>query len=727
MASEQEPCPSDAGEFSPVFQAELAAIRARREKLQHASERLEDASKVIEPSSRLPLVGLALSGGGIRSASFSLGVLQVLAKEKVLSSFDYLSTVSGGGYIGTSLNWFLRHGEFGPDGDKFPYGTSDPGDPGPAVPNEGPAPLDYLRSHGKFLSPGGGIGPAAGFMVLLRGIVLNVVVWLPLVALPFYFMNVWLGERAQTVVFVLALLLLGLLAVAFVVYSLLARSNIMAPGRRYECRRGFEQYSPILLLVALACFALAGTQTLAAYVANVGLPSAVAGIALGYAAIRSSTGPLLRALPQPVIASLASLFLLFGFVSIAASVAIRVPEVFSSCHALVVLGATFVAVFVGWFANINYVSLHRFYRDRLMEAFLPNLKRPRRPREVGPATEADGEGLDPDAREASESGPMGAAPYHLINTNVVQVGAKCPRLRLRGGDSFVLAPKYSGSAATGWFETSDLEPRMRLATAMAISGAAVNPHTASGDITIMRGWLFAVLMSLLNLRLGYWITNPGRAESTGGKDGTKGRAASAKGPVNLLTAAWYTLLGRYHETSRYLELTDGGHFENLGLYELIRRRVSTIVVCDGGQDGTYDFTDLQVAFRLIAADFGVRLEFDRVNRLETMIPDDADGFRYPTRDSRVARRGFIVGKIIYGNGQPDGRLLYLKPTMISTLGLRTKGYKGANPDFPNQTTADQFFDEDQFEAYRELGYRIAESTFDLPHAKDFWEAVRAAT
>lgn len=720
MAEEQDSRETASGPdpFSKVFQAELDAIRARRANVGLGGDELRERDV---PASDLPLVGLALSGGGIRSASFSLGVLQVLAKKNVLSRVDYLSTVSGGGYIGTSLNWYLRHRGFGLGAKDFPYGTTDPGDPEPPVPQVGAAPLAYLRSHGKFLAPGGGIGPASGFMVLLRGIVLNVAVWLPLLVLPFYLVNVWFGAR-RSLFLVPAAVLLALLAASFIGYSLLARSDIVTSTRSYRLRRRFEQYSPVVLLIALASGAFAGTQMLAEIAGKVGLPSALVGIAAGFAAVRSSTGKLLQALPLPVIASIASLLLLFGFVSFAAFGAVRVEKFFPSCHGFVVIGAALGAAFIGWFSNINYVSLHRFYRDRLMEAFLPNLNPPRQPDDVGPATEADSADIDPPAEAARESPQANTAPYHLINTNVVLVGAKNPRLRLRGGDSFVLAPKYSGSKATGWFKTSDLDPRMRLATAMAISGAAVNPHTASGDITIMRGWLISMLMSLLNLRLGYWITNP-RGE---GATANTNAADVAKGPVNLLIAAWYTVLGRYHEQSRYLELTDGGHFENLALYELIRRRVRTIIVCDGGQDGSYDFTDLQVAFRLIAADFGARIEFDEDNRLEKIIPESVEGVRYPTRDPRIAQRGFVVGKIIYGEKQKDGRLIYLKPTMIPTLGLRTKGYKGANPEFPNQTTADQFFDEDQFEAYRELGYRIAESTFDSPDAGDFWEALRTA-
>jgi hypothetical protein len=103
------------------------------------------------------LIGLALSGGGIRSATFSLGVLQALARHDVLKYIDYISTVSGGGYIGSGLTWWLagKTGSketYGVDGATFPYGVADP-----ARPDEHPTPtLTHLRNNASYLVPGGG-------------------------------------------------------------------------------------------------------------------------------------------------------------------------------------------------------------------------------------------------------------------------------------------------------------------------------------------------------------------------------------------------------------------------------------------------------------------------------------------------------------------------------------------------------------------------------------------
>ena len=129
------------------------------------------------------LIGLALSGGGIRSATFSLGVLQALARHDVLKYIDYISTVSGGGYIGLGLTWWLagKTGSketYGVDQATFPYGVADPGGP-----EKNPTPiLTHLRKNASYLVPGGGINYLSGLAILIRAVLLNLLVWLPIAA-----------------------------------------------------------------------------------------------------------------------------------------------------------------------------------------------------------------------------------------------------------------------------------------------------------------------------------------------------------------------------------------------------------------------------------------------------------------------------------------------------------------------------------------------------------------
>src|SRR5882757_3203947 len=154
-----------------------------------------------------PLLGLALSGGGIRSASIALGVMQALAAAGKLKKFDYLSTVSGGGYIGSSLTWFTsrpwtingRSEQFGTgDGTRnvpvFPFGTRGPVTPPPHPLGTPELLLRYLSHHANYLEPTKGLSivhPLKGINILaavavvLRGIVVNLFIWVTLMAFIF--------------------------------------------------------------------------------------------------------------------------------------------------------------------------------------------------------------------------------------------------------------------------------------------------------------------------------------------------------------------------------------------------------------------------------------------------------------------------------------------------------------------------------------------------------------
>jgi len=228
---------------------------------------------------------------------------------------------------------------------------------------------------------------------------------------------------------------------------------------------------------------------------------------------------------------------------------------------------------------------------------------------------------------------------------------------------------------------------MNLATAFAISGAAVDPNTYA-----TRSRPLTFLMTLFNVRLGYWINNP--------------RYRLTLGPLSRPRWYWYLLremFGRgLTEKAMQVHLSDGGHFENLGVYELIRRRCRYMIVCDAGADPTYRFGDLARAIELVRTDFGAAVELN----VEEIRPHGDDG---------ISLKAFARGKVYYNDGS-EGRILYIKASRINALPEDVKGYARAHADFPHESTADQFFDEAQFEAYRELGYRIGRRVFE-PQAK----------
>ncbi|MBF0304808.1 MAG: hypothetical protein HQL41_04045 [Alphaproteobacteria bacterium] len=129
---------------------------------------------------------------------------------------------------------------------------------------------------------------------------------------------------------------------------------------------------------------------------------------------------------------------------------------------------------------------------------------------------------------------------------------------------------------------------------------------------------------------------------------------------------------------------------------MFRRKLDLIVVSDAGCDPNFSFADLGNAIEKARVDFGIQVTFD--TPLADLVSDA----------STMARRGFAVATILYPNQKP-GRLVYLKPTVTTGLPADLYAYRAANAAFPHQSTADQFFDEAQFEAYRELGYQLGKA------------------
>jgi hypothetical protein len=272
------------------------------------------------------------------------------------------------------------------------------------------------------------------------------------------------------------------------------------------------------------------------------------------------------------------------------------------------------------------------------------------------------------------------------------------KCRIRGGDSFVLAPCYCGSAATQWYETATTPAfsELSLPTAMAASGAAVNPAAANAGVGPERNWLFATLMSLLNIRLGYWLRNP------------KHHNRFARSPNHFFPGVTGTL-DRLSLGSSFLQIADGGDFENLGVYELLRRGVETIVVCDGTADPVPAFSDLQNLVTRAEADFGVTIEFASPP-LGVLMPSAPKQPQFPL-SVLFAKEPFVAGDIHYANGVV-GKLFYIKPAIFDELQFSLLGFKGAFPEFPNDNTVNQFFSEARFEAYRELGFACASRMLD---------------
>ena len=680
-------------------------------------------------------IGLAISGGGIRSATFALGLLQALAKADVLKFFDYMSTVSGGGYIGGSLTWMLRNFDgnpkYGLAPSNFPFGTAKPRDRW--NPQHWQGILRYLREHGQYLTPGGGITFLSGLAVALRGILLNLIVWFPILTAIFVIVIPFAGWFVGAGVVAFAVFV-----AACVIYSLGTKvRRKWWPFRitRYALRRFFEIWikwplllSAFLLVVGTLPFVVQyfSENDLKNWLLSSASLSFVAGVAGAFSRFSNSKGPKLG-----IVAPLAAALFLYGFAVLACWTATVMSE--GDPAAFLVRGyfvsALVVSLGTAVWVNLNYISLHRYYRDRLMESFLPDQENVDR-QKTGPAKEADKGRLSDMWNPGSESPQdSGGSPYHIVNTNLILVDSENRKRRMRGGESFILTPHFCGSDATDYVRTRDfMDNGMTLSTAIAISGAAANPDTGVGGSGVLRNRLVSWLLALLNIRLGYWTPNPQWL--------LDGRVGRYRRPPNHLTAFAYdiSLIKGFDERNKWLQLSDGGHFENLGLYELIRRRTRLIVVSDAGADPDYSFGDLRNAILRVGQDFRATITFGPVfwrGNEEPDRPRDSTDARIPgdreylsklipskklpahfPHETELAERGYIIGTIDYGPshlGTRDyGIIIFVKSTLVRGLSLETRGYRKEHPTFPDQSTADQFFDEQQFEAYRELGFVIGD-------------------
>ncbi len=327
-----------------------------------------------------------------------------------------------------------------------------------------------------------------------------------------------------------------------------------------------------------------------------------------------------------------------------------------------------------FFMNLNSISMHPFYRDRLSRTFL-----------IAPDADPPAAKLAPadDLLLSKLGGARSAAPYHLINTALNLQGSDNLQLRERKTVPFILAQRFCGSDLTGYCQTARLEaadPRFNLGTAMAISAAAASPNM--GTVTARP---LTFLLAILNMRLNYWLPHP---DMTGHRSWYL-RLLYARRPGLLYL--WAEALGKVSERTPFINCSDGGHIENLAVYELLRRRCRTIICVDGEADPDLTFFGFITMQRYAEIDLGARIDI----QLDPIRPRDG-----------ISQRHHAVGKITYAGGE-EGTFIYLKLSYTGDEPEYLRFYKHISPVFPHERTADQFFDETQFEVYRALGYHVA--------------------
>ncbi len=347
-----------------------------------------------------------------------------------------------------------------------------------------------------------------------------------------------------------------------------------------------------------------------------------------------------------------------------------------------------IAGFMGFFVNVNRFSLHASYRNRLVRCYLGAARAD--VRDPHPFT-----GFDPqDNFQLCQL--CAGRPLHLINMTLNLVNTKELAWQERQADSFTATRLHVGNARLGYRSASEYASGVTLGTVMAISGAAANPNQGYHSSPLV-----TFLMTLFNLRLGWWLGNPAR-DSWLGRVFGRLEPWRLRGPGHALPPLFAEALGLTSDRRPYINLSDGGHFENLGLYEMVRRRCRFIVVIDAEQDTDYSFEGLGNAVRKIRIDMGVRITFEGLGSVSKAI--------------EAARRNcWAFGTIHYGESTPgvsNGRLLYIKPLLRDDEPTDVINYARNNGDFPHETTGDQFFSESQFESYRSLGWHQMDRLID---------------
>jgi hypothetical protein len=837
---------------SPLRAAEAAALRERR------------AAAGIPESA--PLVGVALSGGGIRSATFCLGLFQALARQRLIRRIDLLSTVSGGGYFGSFLGTaFIRD-----------HASADSVERELAENHSWT--VRWLRENGRFLSPNG-----AGDNWLTAAVALRNWVALHVVLLTFTFFMLGLGVLVRADLWSLEstrdawtkieqffwqLDILGIWWSPWMILPVVPFLALMLPtGTVYWT----TQWLPMMSALGRICGLFSDraramsrhefrgrAQHVLTRVFMLGFVLAV--VALGFGVVDSlgQTAYLKWSAEDFAFPSLWALLTgagaaLFGFgskvaVYIERILGIRRARVPASAVALVIafvwallgvlalsvtaLGfawdwnvvwdgvslsamtgawplsvAVFVSFVASWFFStafgfVNLSSLQQLYAARLARAYLGATNPERRQHENHSMTDLlPGDDVGLEAYVPHRHG----GPLHLINATVNETISGKTNIERRDRKGLALAVGPAGlsigidshalwadepapAKRTGRLQliwevprrtviplscapeqerfhalcsadqpaTDDAGPRQHIEALplgrwVAISGAAFT--TGTGANTTLG---LSLLLGLANVRLGYWWDSgiqPGRSAARAQRPTfleLASRVLSRVLPVQ--SCLMNEFFARFHGAGRrHWYLSDGGHFENTGCYELIRRRVPFMICSDAGQDARFEFADFANLVRKARIDFNAEIQLVRrradVSRddpgvrfpmpcLEDLVhpnmldvigtPEDfpgsagdaAGGGDEPAEagppGSGLARSHALLARIHYLDNDSFSWLLLIKPSLMGDEAADVVQYQRTHPMFPHEPTADQYFDEAQWESYRKLGEHIGAELFTPP-------------
>ncbi|HEY8010056.1 MAG TPA: hypothetical protein VIE67_03570 [Rudaea sp.] len=817
---------------------EAAAIKARRAQAYPASADMQGA----------PLAGLALSGGGIRSATFCLGLIRGLAQNGILRRFDYLSTVSGGGYVGASVGRLISVLGIDAAEKQLAAGESQI--------------LAWLRRNGRYLTPSGArdLGMAIatlmrsgfsthfelGLFALLVGLlaILPHIVqtqfalfdadtwqqwrsaWWPL-ALGFWLLAApgamlafwpmrdrgiaraaeWPELRLLTVLtaaatlvsayfvvssygktqgligplsasYILGLVSLGaLVRVLFLQLRLYRQDKQGAPisfilaEQRHRLTLVLKRINSAVLALLLLGLLDALSYWLAYQVAENGpsLTWLTSGLGIGgllAVVLRNVSDPVQKAMASsdglrarwlPWLINLLGIGL--GLLVVYTWTVLLQWLVFITDDVLILQNLSpilcaleiLIALLI-WFLftrkhceTVNASSLHGFYRSRLIRAYV-SVGNPKRFHKlhakfsgrIERESESVTDVVQDDDVALSEYRPEDqGGPIHLIsaclNQTIDDHGALYNADR-KGAAIIANARGFEIGPTEAAAMQADVDAST-LGQWVAISGAAASPGAGSNTTS---GW--AMLLFLVGARLGYWmkailapVAPRKNTEWMTRRLAKLSRDVLNSKPGLLVSEALASFAGR---TGHWWYLSDGGHFENTGVYALLKREVPFILLADCGADPKYVFEDLENLIRKARIDFDAEIEvYPRAEAEQFLSRFDADLCVLAPEQmlDNHSKRGVLLARICYRHSDPTqhklGTLLIVKPNLHQALDNDVLGYARRNPGFPQQSTADQFFDEAQWESYQRLGEDFGRALTDarlgkLPEWHKPWPIAR---
>lgn len=384
--------------------------------------------------------------------------------------------------------------------------------------------------------------------------------------------------------------------------------------------------------------------------------------------------------------------------------------IFNSGFWYLLLFTVFITLFsigMGWLISTNRFSLHYMWRNRIIRAYLGASRKERNPNLFTGFDTCDNTPmykLRPDQPEAPHPEPdcpesipeqRSGKLLHILNIALNLTGGNKLALQDRRAESFTVSPLHCGSYLLGyrrsWKYGGLDDDSISLGTAIAISGAFVSPNMGY----MMTSPVLRFLMALFNVRFGWWLGNPGRA---GEGIIPSVNTFNHRSPVHSVKPIVQEAFGMISDKSDYVYLSDGGHFENLGLYEMVLRRCRFIVVSDASTDADYSFGSLAMSIRQIRVDLGV--------------PIDMQDFSIFHQSEDRRGKYCSIGKIRYScvdgasADESDGVLIYIKAALIGGEPRDVLNYSKESGDFPQEVIVDQWFSEAQFESYRALGSHI---------------------